>query len=174
MSLPVPEQHAKPWRFDSPFQEAFLNLWRTYDRLRTLEDELFNAHGLSAQQYNALRLLRAAHPGPIPTLVLARRLISRAPDITRLVDKLERQGLIERQRHAQNRRVVEVRITQAGLAKLKALKLQVRAMHARQLAHLSPDDLHELTRLLKLARSPHEDASCIWLEEGTTIADDAG
>src|SRR3954452_2005138 len=82
-------------RFDSPQQEAFLNLWRTYDRLRLLEDELFAKSDLTAQQYNALRLLRAAHPEKVATLVLAARLVSRAPDITRLVDKLADRGLAE-------------------------------------------------------------------------------
>ena len=73
-------------RFDSPQQEAYLILWRTYDRLRMLEDELFGRHDLTAQQYNALRLLRGAHPGRVATLALSGRLVSRAPDITRLVD----------------------------------------------------------------------------------------
>src|SRR5207248_11312126 len=83
-------------RFDSPQQEAFLNLWRTYDRLRMLEDELFGRHDLTAQQYNALRLLRAAHPQSVPTLALAGQLVSRAPDITRLLDRLYERSLIER------------------------------------------------------------------------------
>src|SRR5437763_13690697 len=92
-------------RFDSPQQEAYLNLWRTYDRLRLLEDELFGRHDLTAQQYNALRLLRAAHPRKVATLHLAGRLVSRAPDITRLVDKLVERGLAERERLVENRRV---------------------------------------------------------------------
>src|SRR5207245_6033646 len=87
-------------RFDSPEQEVFLNLWRTYDRLRTLEDELFSRYDLTPQQYNALRLLRGEHPNTMPTLLLARRLVSRAPDITRLLDKLEQRGFIERERPA--------------------------------------------------------------------------
>ena len=66
-------------RFDSPQQEAFLNLWRTYDRMRMLEEQLFDRYGLTPQQYNALRLLKAAHPDSIPTLSIAARLISRAP-----------------------------------------------------------------------------------------------
>src|SRR5438309_9283104 len=85
-------------RFDSPEQEVFLNLWRTYDRLRALEDELFARYDLTAQQYNALRLLRGEHPAGLPTLALAGRLVSRAPDITRLIDKLESRGLVERDR----------------------------------------------------------------------------
>ena len=75
-----------------------MNLWRTYDRLRLLEDELFGRHGLTAQQYNTLRLLRAAYPEKVPTLNLAARLVSRAPDITRLLDKLAERGLIDRER----------------------------------------------------------------------------
>src|SRR5690606_18237415 len=81
-------------RFDSPEQEAYLNLWRTYDRLRALEDELFARFELTAQQYNALRLLQARHPEPMPTLAVAGRLVSRAPDITRLLDRLEQRGLV--------------------------------------------------------------------------------
>src|SRR5438105_13283474 len=89
--------------FDSLEQEVFLNLWRTYDRLRALEEELFGRHGLTPQQYNTLRLLRGVAPEPLPTLALAGRLISRAPDITRLLDKLEQRGLVARQRPADNR-----------------------------------------------------------------------
>src|ERR1041385_7352363 len=113
-------------RFDSPQQEAFLNLWRTYDRLRLLEDELFSKFDLTAQQYNTLRLLKAAHPQKVATLNLAGRLVSRAPDITRLLDKLAERGLIERQRPADNRRVVNVGITDAGLALLDELSEKVR------------------------------------------------
>src|SRR6187402_1800235 len=101
-------------RFDSLEQEAFLGLWRTYDRLRILEDELFARYELTPQQYNALRLLRADHPTTVRTLDLAARLVSRAPDITRMLDKLEQRGLIERDRPAENRRVVHVGITTAG------------------------------------------------------------
>src|SRR5687768_13438570 len=120
-------------RFDSPQQEAFLALWRTYDRLRLLEDQLFGTRALTAQQYNALRLLRAAHPDRVPTLTLGARLISRAPDITRLLDRLAERGLIDRERPADNRRSVHVGITPAGVALLDELAGEVRACHARQL-----------------------------------------
>src|SRR5579864_7856081 len=119
-------------QFDSLQQEAFLNLWRTYDRLRALEDELFSRYQLTAQQYNALRLLRGSHPEKLPTLVLAARLVSRAPDITRLLDKLEEHGLIERERPPGNRRRVCVGITPAGLGLLCHLDADVRACHSRQ------------------------------------------
>ena len=105
----------RPPTFDSPEQEAFLNLWRTYDRLRAFEDELFARFGLTPQQYNVLRLLQAAHPRPVPTLAVADRLVSRAPDITRMIDKLEAGGLVRRERPASDRRTVLVGVTAAGL-----------------------------------------------------------
>src|SRR5947208_8429943 len=99
--------------FDSLHQEVFLNLWRTYDRLRALEEELFAPYDLTPQQYNALRLLSGEHPNKLQTLDLAARLVSRAPDITRLLDKLAERGLIERDRPAENRRIVRIGITPA-------------------------------------------------------------
>src|SRR5882724_8021235 len=137
MTTPTARRPAKSRRFDSLEQEVFLNLWRTYDRLRALEGELFGCFDLTPQQYNALRLLRGVYPEPLPTLALAARLISRAPDITRLLDKLEERGLIGRERPADNRRVVRVGITAAGLSLLKELDAPVRDCHARQLGHLS-------------------------------------
>jgi DNA-binding MarR family transcriptional regulator len=148
--------------FDSTEQEVFLNLWRTYDRLRILEEELFSSHGLTPQQYNALRLLRTEHPGSMPTLALAARLISRAPDITRLLDKLEQRGLIQRERLADNRRVVQVAITEAGLALLRDLAGPLRACHQRQLGHLTAEQQRQLVELLQIARAPHEDPNHPW------------
>src|SRR5947207_2578869 len=141
-------------RFDSPQQEAFLALWRTYDRLRAFEDELFARFDLTPQQYNALRLLRAEHPEPLPTLVLAERLVSRAPDITRLLDKLEERGLITRTRPPKNRRSVLVGIADAGLRLLDEIARPLRACHAKQLGHLPAADLTKLITLLKAARAP--------------------
>jgi DNA-binding MarR family transcriptional regulator len=149
-------------RFDSPEQEAYLHLWRTYDRLRAVEDALFGRYDLSAQQYNALRLLRAAHPQPCPTLALGARLISRAPDMTRLLDRLEARGLVTRNRRSENRRVVEVELTPAGLALLDELAPLVKACHEQQLGHLPPTDLARLVELLDAARSPHESPAEPW------------
>jgi DNA-binding MarR family transcriptional regulator len=147
-----------PRRFDSLQQQAFLNLWRTYDRLRQFEDELFASFDLTPQQYNVLRLLRGEHPEPLPTLTLAARLVSRAPDITRMLDKLEKQGWIERERPASNRRLVLVKITADGLRLLGRLDRPVQECHERQLGHLSEADLRRLIELLKAAREPHESA----------------
>lgn len=149
-------------RFDSLEQQAYLNLWRSYDRLRAIEDELFARHGLTAQQYNALRLLRGYHPELLPTLAIASRLISRAPDITRLLDRLEERGLIVRDRPSENRRLVRVGITEAGLTLLQALDAEVRTCHARQLGHLKQSELKTLVDLLTAARQPHESAESEW------------
>lgn len=149
-------------QFDSREQEAFLGLWRTYDRLKALEDELFARYGLTPQQYNALRLLRGEHPGTVNTLDLASRLVSRAPDITRLLDKLEQRGLIGRDRPADNRRVVRVGITAAGIALLTKMRDPIRDCHERQLGHLSRKDLDALIALLCAARRPHEEAESSW------------
>ena len=142
--------------FDSTEQEVYLNLWRTYDRLRALEDELFARHDLTAQQYNALRLLKAAHPGGLRTLALAGRLISRAPDITRMIDRLAERGLVRRDRLEDNRRVVEVALTAEGLALLRQLAAPVRDCARRQLGHLSEPQQRQLIELLRAARAPHE------------------
>ena len=149
-------------RFDSPQQEVFLNLWRTYDRLRLLEEELFGRHGLTAQQYNALRLLRGVHPGKLPTLGLSSRLVSRAPDITRLVDALVERGLVDRERPPENRRIVMIGITDAGLALLDELATQVSECHLSQLGHLTAPEMKTLVILLKKARQPHELPDSDW------------
>lgn len=123
---------------------------------------MFASYQLSAQQYNALRLLRSLYPESAPTLALGARLVSRAPDMTRLLDKLEQRGLVERERRSDNRRVVLVGITPAGLALLDELAEKVCDCHQRQLGHMSDRTLRELVALLEVARRPHE-SSGDWL-----------
>jgi DNA-binding MarR family transcriptional regulator len=149
-------------RFDSPEQEVYLNLWRTYDRLRMLEDSLFADFGLNCQQYNVLRLLKASYPQAVPTLELAGRLVSRAPDITRMLDKLERQGWISRIRPGDNRRLVLVAITETGIELLKKLAEPLRECHLKQIGHLTEQQKHQLCDLLKVARGPHEPEQSPW------------
>lgn len=163
MKAPAAARPSTGRHFDSLEQEVFLNLWRTYDRLRAFEDELFGGYELTPQQYNILRLLRSKHPESLPTLALASRLVSRAPNITRMLDQLEQRGLVERDRPANNRRVVRVRITGAGLELLNEMDGPVRACHARQLGHLSRSDLQSLVALLRSARQPHEEPESPWL-----------
>ncbi|MFO0823400.1 MAG: MarR family transcriptional regulator [Gemmataceae bacterium] len=162
MATSASKTTAKPPRFDSPEQEAYLALWRTYDRLRALEDELFAGFDLTAQQYNLLRLLRAAHPEPVATLTLAERLVSRAPDITRMLDKLESRKLITRTRSTEDRRAVLVAISVSGVSLLDHIEEPLRACHDRQLGHLSAAQLKSLVSLLNAARAPHEPDGSTW------------
>ena len=149
-------------RFDSVEQAAYLNLWRTYDLLKAFEDRLFGEHDLSAQQYNTLRLLKAVHPQRVPTLELRVRLVSRAPDMTRLLDRLEARGLVARERLVENRRVVEIGITPAGIDLLKSLAARVTACHKQQLGHMTAAELATLNRLLDRCRAPHESPDSHW------------
>jgi DNA-binding MarR family transcriptional regulator len=149
-------------RFDSPQQEAYLALWRTYDRLRAIEDELFAGFDLTAQQYNLLRLLKASHPTAVPTLSLVSRLVSKAPDVTRMLDRLEHRGLIARTRSTEDRRAVLVGITDAGLAMLEKIAAPLRQCHERQLGHMTPTDVEALISLLRKARAPHEPDTSPW------------
>ncbi len=157
------ETERRPPHFDSLEQEAFLNLWRTYDRLHVLEEELFGRFDLTPQQYNALRLLRGEGDRKLATLALASRLVSRAPDITRLLDKLEERGLVERERPPDNRRMVLIGLTPQGRELLATIDEHVRECHCRQLGHLSQEQLTQLIALLKAARRPHEEPGSHWL-----------
>ena len=149
-------------RFDSPQQETYLALWRTYDRLRLLEDRLFAEFELTAQQYNLLRLLRAAHPEVVPTLSLAEQLVSRAPNVTRMLDQLEERDLIVRRRSTFDRRTVFVGITEAGRALLRQIAEPLEQCHNRQLGHMTAADLKQLGQLLLKARTPHEPEESPW------------
>ncbi|MEX1229200.1 MAG: MarR family transcriptional regulator [Planctomycetaceae bacterium] len=149
-------------RFASLEQEVFLNLWRTYDRLGMLESELFSRYDLTGQQYNVLRLLQLKHPDAITTMSLAQRLVSRAPDITRMLNKLEERNLISRLRPDDNRRTVLISITAPGLALLEQIAAPLQECHERQLGHMSKADLKQFAALLKTARLPHEETDSHW------------
>lgn len=164
MTASVPQPNIEQVHFDSPEQEVYLQLWRTYDCLKALEESLFVQYDLSAQQYNVLRLLQTVAPGTMQTMELGRRLISRAPDTTRMLDRLEKRSFIQRSRLPENRRVVEIAITKQGQALLVKMANAVVKMHQSQLSHLTMSQQKQLVKLLKRAREPHEDASCDWLE----------
>ncbi len=149
-------------RFDSLEQEVYLALWRTYDRLRAFEDDLFGQFELTAQQYNLLRLLAADRPEAVPAAKLLARLVSKAPDITRMLDRLEVRGLLTRTRSDEDRRAIFVAITEAGLTLLDELAAPLADCHDRQLGHLRPTELQSLIALLQAARAPHEPAGSPW------------
>jgi DNA-binding MarR family transcriptional regulator len=139
--------------FASLRQEVFLNLLRTADVLARRFGEVFRQAALSQTQYNVLRILRGAGPEGLPCGAIAHQMITRDPDMTRLLDRLASRGLIERCRGTADRRVVRSRITQAGQHLLAALDEPVRQLHEQQFAQLSEDELRCLVRLLEQARS---------------------
>jgi DNA-binding MarR family transcriptional regulator len=108
---------------------------------------------LTTAQYNVLRILRGAGPGGSTCGDVIERLIHRDPDLTRLLDRLERRGLIARRRDPLDRRAIRTTITAAGLSVLGDLDEPVNALHEQQLGHLSEDQLAQLRRLIELAQA---------------------
>lgn len=187
---PLARQLGKRRPFDTPEQEAYLNLVRTTTELSASFERLFKRHGLSEATYNVLRILRGealaagapghasgadharnpaesapSHDRPAAGRAcheIARRMVAGVPDVTRLVDRLERAGLARRARLSTDRRVVLVQITPAGLERLERLDAPVLARHREQLGHLSAAELDTLNALLVKARAaaqtPESDA----------------
>src|SRR5438128_11733620 len=141
----------RPRRATCPEEAAFLDLLRTTDILSRRPAQVLKTESLSATQYNVLRILRGA-PDGLPCGEIAHRMITRAPDITRLLDRLEKRGLISRCRATKDRRMVLARIAPHGLKLLGRLAEPVEEAHRRQLGHLGRERLRALTELLHAAR----------------------
>src|ERR1700736_635978 len=136
--------------------QVFVSLLRTGDALARGAEVLLKTMGLSSAQYNVLRILRGAGNEGLACSAIGCRLISRDPDITRLLDRMESRGLISRAREEEDRRVVKTRITPEGLRVLGELDAPVQEFHRRQLHHLRPKELRTLSRLLERARTQAE------------------
>jgi DNA-binding MarR family transcriptional regulator len=134
-----------------PEEMAFLELVRTTDLLSRGLTQLLKSEDLSSNQYNVLRILRGA-PDGLPCGEIGNRMITRDPDITRLLDRLEKRSLIARCRETKDRRMVMARITPEGLKLLTRIDEPVRETHRRQLGHLGRERLRTLTDLLQAAR----------------------
>jgi len=132
--------------------EAVVALHRTADQLQGRFSDMLKPHGLSPTQFNALRILRGAGEAGRACSEIAERMINRDPDITRLVDRLERRGLVVRSREGRDRRVIITRITPAGLELLRGLDRPTEEFNRRSLAHLGQKDLRTLIQLLEAAR----------------------
>jgi DNA-binding MarR family transcriptional regulator len=138
--------------FASPEEEATVAMLRTADVLRGEAERTLEAYGITHQQYNVLRILRGSHPEPLPTLEIAERMIERAPGITRLIDRLEAAGLVSRKRCPEDRRIVHISITRAGLATLGASDEPVRAIARRRVGRLSRAELAKFVAMLDRLR----------------------
>jgi DNA-binding MarR family transcriptional regulator len=133
-------------------EAVFLELLRTTDMLSRGLVQILKTEDLSATQYNVLRILRGTLEG-LACGEIANRMITRDPDVTRLLDRLEKRGLISRCRETRDRRTVMARITPEGLKVLARLDEPVQTAHRKQLGHLGRERLQELAELLRASRS---------------------
>jgi DNA-binding MarR family transcriptional regulator len=134
-------------RFESPVHEALLNLMVAAAHLRDLHGQAYTAHDVTPAQYNVLRILKGAHPHGYPRCEISERMIERAPDLTRMIDRLEKRGLVERLRSEKDGRHSVTRVTRRGLELVEAMAPTVEAMHKQVAEHLTRKDAQELSRL---------------------------
>lgn len=145
-------KQSKP--FSSPVLEVYFNLLRTTDELSRVSCTLLKPHDLTGTQYNVLRILRGAGEDGLPCSEIGNRLITHDPDVTRLVDRLEKRGLVARSRDSDDRRVVTVRVTTAGLALIDSCDMDNRTIAAftERFARLTADETRSLITALELLR----------------------
>lgn len=129
--------------------QLFVTILAAADALSLQAEQLLKSAGLSGAQYNVLRILRGAEPQGLGCRAIADRMISHDPDMTRLLDRMEKHGLITRERHTSDRRVVVTRITSQGLAILKSLDQPVHELHHSQFQHMPAARLKTLAGLLE-------------------------
>ena len=131
----------------------FVALLQTADALSQEAEQFLKAAGLTGTQYNVLRILRGAEPQGLPCSAIGDRMISHDPDMTRLLDRMEKRGLITRERQTDDRRVVKTRITPQALSLLKTLDQPVHELHKRQFRHIPAARLKILGQLLGEVRA---------------------
>jgi DNA-binding MarR family transcriptional regulator len=132
-------------------EDAFVSLQRTADLLARKGEKVLRSADVSPTQYNVLRILRGSPQG-LPCREIANRMITRDPDVTRLLDRLEKRGLILRRRETKDRRIVLARITPQGLRLLSELDEPVLETHRKLLGHLGRERLRRLMEVLEIAR----------------------
>ena len=150
MTLRDEIQQTKP--FISLREEALLNVVRTSATMTDELEDLLKARGITNTQYNVLRILRGAEPDGLCRNELRDRMLTRMPDVTRLLDRMEEAGLVARSRDNEDRRLVSTRITPAGRKVVDDLDSPVHEFHQRRMAHVSDEQLQRLIDLLTLTR----------------------
>lgn len=148
--LQVELKQQKPFR--SLKEEANLSILRTAALLEHAFEAALKPQGITATQYNVLRILRGAEPDGLCRNEISQRLVRQVPDVTRLLDRLEDAKLIGRQRGGADRRYVVTRITGAGLNLLGEVEQRIDQIHDEQLGHLDESQLRNLVSLLEVVR----------------------
>lgn len=146
----------KQKEFASPSQEAILNIIATESWLMSEISAQLAPHGVTPNQYNVLRILRGSHPKPCRCAEIGDRLLDRTPDVTRLLVRIQKAGLVSRQRAAHDRRIVEVSITEKGLDLLSRLDEPMNALQDRVTKHLSSSELRSLSDMLDKVRTDQQ------------------
>jgi len=149
----MPTHHKATEVFRSREQEATLGLLRTADAMKRSLAQVIEPHGITPQQYNVLRILRGAGADGLPTLTIGERMIEQTPGVTRLVDRLERKGLVARNPCPKDRRRVFCKITATGLDLLNELDDPVNRWDAQAVSVLPPSELDSLINLLDRVRA---------------------
>jgi len=141
--------------FKSVEEEAILSIARTAALLEHAGSEALKPFDLTITQYNVLRILRGAGQQGMCRNAVGERLVTKVPDVTRLLDRMEASGLISRQRGTEDRRFVTTYITEKGMKLLEKIDRELPAMHDRQVGHMSQKRLRELVDLLEEVRNPY-------------------
>ena len=128
--------------------QTFIALLKAADTLAQEAEQLLKANRLTGAQYNVLRILRGAEPEGLACSTIGERMISHDPDMTRLLDRMEKRSLITRQRQSDDRRVVKTRITSSGLEILRRLEQPIRELHKHQFHHMPAARVRTLAGLL--------------------------
>jgi DNA-binding MarR family transcriptional regulator len=154
----VPTELLEELRQQKPFtslvQELHLSVGRTEAVLEDGIERVLRPHGISATQYNVLRILRGAAPSGLCRQEIRDRLLTRMPDVTRLLDRMEKAGFVTRERSTEDRRLVTTHLTGQGRELVGTLDGPIAEEHERALGHLNEDQLRALINLLTLVRHP--------------------
>lgn len=135
--------------------KALANLLGAADRVKAVIAAVVEPYGITAQQYNVLRILRGAGADGLPTLAIGERMLERSPGVTRMIDRLEAKGLVQRERRADDRRCVHCGITATGSRLLAELDEAVDQADAAAFAALNRSELRQLVTLLERVQ-PHD------------------
>lgn len=136
---------------DSPSRTAYINLIATSDIIHSDFAKLFRAHGITATVFNAMRIIIKGPKEGLPVGKVGAGLIQQVPDITRLLDRMERDGWVKRKRSKVDRRSVTALLTAEGKRKCESLYAEVTRLHRSQMAHMSDRDLKTMAKLLARA-----------------------
>lgn len=132
--------------FSSPQHEAMLSIMVCSDELTRALEELLTPFGITSAQYNVLRILRGIHPDGHPRGEISSRMIQVSPDVTRLIDRLEKNGFVHRTKGMNDRRQSVTIISTKGLETLNAIQPHLSAFEARLFKNISDNEALAITK----------------------------